>query len=74
MLEKLVSEQIEIICKNCIYWKNKHCEKFSSKWLGMITSKSQNCGHFKAKKKEKNKQESSSNKKTENKKEEAREE
>lgn len=69
----MASEQIDIICENCIYWKNRHCEYFSSKWFGMVTSKSQNCGHFKAKKKEKKKEESSSNKKTENKKEETRE-
>ncbi|MCK4357954.1 MAG: hypothetical protein KAW92_04300 [Candidatus Cloacimonetes bacterium] len=66
-----MSEQVKIICENCIYWKNIHCENFSSKWFGMVTSKSQNCGHFKAKKIEKKKVESSSNKKTENKKEEA---
>lgn len=44
-----MSEEIKIQCKNCIYWKNQHCESFPSKWFGMVTAKSQNCGKFKPK-------------------------
>jgi len=58
-----MADQIKIACENCIYWKNVHCENFSSKWFGMITSKSQNCGQFKVKKIEKKKEESSIDKK-----------
>ncbi len=58
-----MTEQLKIECQNCIYWKNNHCENFSSKWLGMVTARSQNCGYFKAKKVEKKKDESSNNKK-----------
>ena len=54
-------EDIKIQCENCVYWKNHHCENFSSKWFGMLTSNLQNCGKFKYKKvnkkKEKNKKE-----------------
>jgi len=60
-----MTDQIKIVCENCICWENQHCENFSSKWFGMITSKSQNCGQFKAKKIEKKGGESSIDKKIE---------
>lgn len=52
-----MSEDIKIFCKNCVYWKHKHCENFSSKWMGMVTSPNQNCGQFKPKKQPKKKKE-----------------
>lgn len=48
-----MSEEVKIACENCIYWHNRHCENFSSKWMGMVTAKNQNCGNFKQKPKKK---------------------
>jgi len=45
-----MSEDMKIECQNCVFWKNHHCENFSSKWMGIVTSPQQNCGYFKAKK------------------------
>jgi len=44
-----MAEDVKIACENCIYWHNHHCENFSSKWMGMVTAKNQNCGSFKSK-------------------------
>lgn len=41
-----MGDDIKIQCKNCLYWKNRHCENFSSKWFGMVTGDYQNCGQF----------------------------
>jgi hypothetical protein len=48
-----MAEDVKIACENCIYWHNRHCENFSSKWMGMVTAKNQNCGNFKQKPKKK---------------------
>ncbi|MBC8313033.1 MAG: hypothetical protein H8E33_02155 [Candidatus Cloacimonetes bacterium] len=48
-----MSDEMKVACENCTFWKNRHCENFSSKWFGMVVSKMQNCGKFKAKKIEK---------------------
>ncbi|MBN2017352.1 MAG: hypothetical protein JW794_04380 [Candidatus Cloacimonetes bacterium] len=51
-------EDVKIACENCTFWCNYHCENFSSKWMGMVTAKKQNCGFFnpKPKKKEEKKE------------------
>ncbi len=53
-----MADDVKIACENCIFWKNRHCDNFSSKWMGMVTTKNQNCGYFslKPKKKEEKKE------------------
>jgi len=48
-----MSDDMKITCENCTFWHNHHCENFSSKWMGMVTTKDQNCGYFKPKPKKK---------------------
>jgi len=63
-----MAEDVKITCENCIYWHNHHCENFSSKWMGMVTAKNQNCGSFKSKpKKKEEKKETKSEKSSEKK-------
>jgi hypothetical protein len=42
-----MASDIKIQCNGCVHWKNRHCENFSSKWFGMVTTASQCCGQFK---------------------------
>lgn len=55
-----MASDIKIQCNNCLYWKNRHCENFSSKWFGMVTLASQNCGQFKPVKETANKKQAES--------------
>ncbi len=55
---------VKIACENCIHWHNHHCENFSSKWMGMVTAKSQNCGYFNPKPKKKEEKKETELKKT----------
>ena len=59
-----MAEDVKIDCENCIYWRNHHCENFSSKWMGMVTAKSQNCGYFNPKPKKKEEKKETELKKT----------
>lgn len=63
-----MSDDVKIECQNCVFWKSRHCDNFSSKWMGMVTSPTQNCGKFKPKKqkKEDKKTKQKDNKKEEN--------
>ncbi|OPX26350.1 MAG: hypothetical protein B1H05_02425 [Candidatus Cloacimonas sp. 4484_140] len=54
--KETMAEDVKIACENCTYWHNHHCENFSSKWMGMVTSPHKNCGQFKAKKLKKKKE------------------
>ena len=51
--KETMAEDVKIACENCLYWHSQHCENFSSKWMGMVTAKNQNCGYFKPKPKKK---------------------
>ena len=59
-----MAEDVKVACENCIYWHNHHCENFLSKWMGMVTAKSQNCGYFNPKPKKKEEKKETELKKT----------